>query len=274
MAGKVVHAGTSGIGRSQTLRDIGLEIAEGHVHGHAPVFKFGRNSNIANATTADIWDGGAVGGESLIWVAPTVARIHNISSDNAADTAAGGGCRTLTIYGLTDWDTPEVSETVTMNGTSDVATANAYVIIHRLSCTTWGATDVNVGTLSATAVTDGTVTAQIGAGNGQTQMVVYGIPSTQSLYVFNATAVANKGSGSSATGDMRMLYNPRPDIYPPIFKTVDLSGISSDTSGVSRAYPIPVRMTGPAILKIQIDSNANGFDISAAINAVLVDNDH
>ena len=68
------------------------------------VNKFGRNPDIDASTAADIWDGGPVGG-TLIWLAPTAARIHQITSTDATDTA-GTGTLTLTAG-------PDDTETVT-----------------------------------------------------------------------------------------------------------------------------------------------------------------
>ena len=156
--------------------DFVLETARGNILGVTTYNKFGRNTDIDAGVTADIWDGGYTGDVSLIWVAPTQARIHDIKSSSSDDASAGVGARTILIFGLTDWDTAESTENITLNGTSNVATSNSYVIIHRMRVLTKGATSVNVGVLTATAQSNNTITAQINAGQGQTQMAILAYP--------------------------------------------------------------------------------------------------
>jgi hypothetical protein len=179
-------------------------LVDGHISGYRTVNKFGRANNVDAAPT-DIWDMANTVQDEALWVAPTQARIHDIVSTDAGDDGdpAGVGARTLRVFGLTDWDTAEVSEDIVLNGTTNVPTVNAYVIIHRMMVLTKGATSVNVGNITATAQTDGTVTAEIYAGQGQTQMAIYGIPSTQAAYMTAYWASLNKGTEGAA------------DILPP-----------------------------------------------------------
>lgn len=138
--------------------------------------KFGRNPLITSNTTEDIWDGGGT------WVAPTQARVHNIVSSSANDAAAGTGARTIRIYGLdASWNAQ--SEAVTLNGVTPVATTGSYTRIFRMNCTSWGSGQTNAGDITATAVTDATVTAQISTGNNQTLMAIYTVPTGFSLYM-------------------------------------------------------------------------------------------
>ena len=83
-----------------------------------------------------------------------------------------------------------------MDGTTNVPTLNSYVIIHRMKVLTKGATNVNVGVITATADTDGTVTARIDVGRGQSQMAIYGVPSIQTAYVFRFYSNVLKASGT------------------------------------------------------------------------------
>jgi len=73
-------------------------LTSGNIRGVTPVTKFGRNPAVGT-TEEDIWSGGGT------WVAPTEARIHQISSTSSNDTAGGSGTRTLLVRGLPDWDT-------------------------------------------------------------------------------------------------------------------------------------------------------------------------
>jgi len=258
--------------------DMGLDICMGSYEGISGINKFGRNIEIDSGVTADIWDGGhtvASGGVSLIWVAPTQARAHNIVSSSTSDDGdpVGVGARTIQIYGLTSWDSEEVSEVITMNGTSNVATTNSYVIIYRMKVLTKGATSANVGIIKATAVTDNTITAQIRAGQGQTQMAIYAIPSTQKLYIGRLYANCNKAAGNAALMDTSLLVNPEPDAELTNFITKHTFGLQTvGTSAFTIPYYIPKLIEGPAIVKVQCLSGTNDMDVSAGFDAVVVNN--
>ncbi len=119
-----------------------LEVAKGNVPGHSVINKFGRNTDVTAAE--DIWGAGGN------WTQVTAACTSNFASSSASDTAAGTGARTLTIYGI-DGSYADVSETLTLNGTSNVATANSYWHIYRALVATAGSGGTAVGTITGTA---------------------------------------------------------------------------------------------------------------------------
>lgn len=247
--------------------DFFLEVSKGNFRAHSTVNKFGRNPDIGTATDPeDVWDAGG------IWAAPTQARVHNIASSDAADTSAGTGARTVKIYGLTDWDTAEVNETIVLNGASIVATVNSYVIVHRMQCMTFGSGGTNAGNITATAVTDATVTAQISIGKGQTLMAIYGIPSIQTLYVVQWYIAMNRAQVSAANADMDLLVMESADQSDSGF--VDKHHLGLATAGSSHApheFKPRFPVTGPAIVKVQVENvSANSTDISAGFDGVLV----
>jgi len=262
------------------LKNWALEVSRGNVPGMGHVNKFGRNIEIDSGVRADIWDGGYTvgsGGVSLIWVAPTAARIHAIESSSDLDgkTAAPSsvGARTVRVYGLTDWDTAESSEDITLDGTTAVNTVSAYVIIHRIKCLTWGTSGPNAGTIKATAASDGTITAQIEISKGQTQMAIYGVPSIQTAYVESFYAEMNKSGGASAVCDIDLCINPDAATDETAFITKHTSGLlSTGTSHFNHAFSIPNAFAGPAIIKMQALSGTNNVDISSGFDIVLVDN--
>lgn len=246
-------------------KEFSLAVPEGSVTGYYSVNKFGRNTDVDTAIE-DIWDGGGT------WVAPTTARIHNIASTSASDASGGVGARTIQVYGLTSWSSAEVSETVTMSGVSNVATSNSYVIIHRMKVLTKGATNVNVGTITATAVTDATVTAQINASEGQTQMAIYGIPSTQTAFVTGYYASINKANASGAL-DVGLQFNPEPDTELTNFQIKHTQGLIAQGSSLfSHKFSPYNSFSGPGIFKITAIGSTNNFDVSAGFDLYLKDN--
>ena len=108
------------------------------------------------------------------------------------------------------WASAESSEDVVLNGVAPVNTVNSYVIIHRVKVIPVGSTyGINLGTITATAAVDVTITAQINIGLGQTNMAIYGVPSIQSLYmtgyIMNAHETANPGTAVEI--DFNLLIN-------------------------------------------------------------------
>ena len=257
-----------------------LELSSGSIPSVTHNNKFGENTDIDASVRADIWDGGkTVGalpaGSSLIWVAPTADAVHNITSTSTSDDGdpVGVGARTVEIFGLTDWDTNEISETLTLNGTGNVATSNSYVIIHRMTVLTKGGTSINVGTITATATAPSatTVTARIEVGQGQTHMAILGVPSTQVAYMTQYYAGFEKAGGQTAVADVFLKVNLTPDAELINFVQMHSDGLLS--VGNSRfAHPFnPWKVfAGPTIIKIQALSGTANVDMAAGFDVILV----
>lgn len=250
----------------------GVLVARGDVAGWSAVNKFGRTNNVDSGVVTDIHDGA---GTNVIWDAPTAARIHAIVSTSASDDGdpVGVGARTIKVYGLTSWDTAEVSETITLNGTGSVDTVNAYVIIHRIKVVTFGTSGPNVGTITATAATDATVTATILPGQGQTQMAIYGVPSTQTLFMTRYYATILKTSGSAVSADLSIVCAEEASNFRSGYVTKQTGSIHEDgTSALVHPFDPPKSFAGPCIIKIQATGSAADVDVSAGFDAYLVDN--
>lgn len=246
-----------------------LDIALGQdSHRYKWVNKFGATTDADSGNDTDVWDGAT--GASPTWTAPTQARTHDIASTDLNDTSAGSGARTIRIYGLTSWSTDEVFEDITMNGTSNVASSNSYVIIHRMKVMTCGASGPNVGTITATAQTDSTVTAQIGAGNGQTLMAIYGVPSTKIAWIARYYGSIIKAS-SAMNSSLDLRVNPFPDsqLAPYLIKhTVGLD--SAGSSYIAHRWePVNNLGRGPMIIKIVVNSSANNATLKAGFDIIL-----
>lgn len=146
-----------------------LDIARGSISNSKIVHKFGANFDIDQGTDPEsVWSGGGV----YPWASLSSAQTIYCLSTDAGDTT------TLTLQGL-DANYDEISETVTLTGTSAVTTSNTFLRVFRM---TYDAT--NVGTITARTVSaSGTVVAQIDAGYAQTLMAVYTVPAGFTAYL-------------------------------------------------------------------------------------------
>ena len=258
-------------------KDFLLEVASDKVPGMSSENKFSRNIEVDSGVTADVWDGGhtvASGGTSLIWLAPTAARIHTIASTSASDDTGGTGANSVIINYLPDWNTAETTETVTGNLNAGIAMNNAAVMINRMEVIIQStSTTANAGEITATAATDSTVTARIRAGEGQTQMSIYGVPSIQKLKMGRFYANVNKAGGAAGLLDVTLLANTAPDTNSVVFITKHTFGLQTvGTSAFTIPYYVTKKFDGPVIVKIQVASNTNDMDVSAGYDLVVRDN--
>ena len=225
------------------------------------VNKFGQNP-ACNTTPQDIWDGEGV------WAAPTEARIHAIVSSAPADASGGTGAQTIRIYGLKTWDSIETNELITMpvDGTTPVNTVNSYVIIHRMKVLTWGSGKTNAGTITATAATDGTVTAQILAGKNQTLMAVYGVPSIIEASVVSYYHSVNKAQ--SASVNCALLVNYTPEVTNSGFLLTHIVAVKDAVQ--QHKFRPPITFSGPAIIKLEATgSSATDTDVSGGFDIAM-----
>lgn len=255
--------------------DFGLEVARGRVSGIGNINKFGAAPDGIQTTATDIWSRANSTPTQQIWLAPTAARVHAIVSTSADDDGdpVGIGARTIRIYGLKTWDLAETTEDVILDGTTPVNTAQSYVIIHRMKVLTCGASGPNVGTISATAATDTTITAVILPGDGQTEMAIYGVPSIQTLYLARWGCHINKNAAAAATADFQLRVNENPNVLTTCFlRKDDISLQSNGTSAYTRLYPIPPSFPGPCIIKVQATASAADIDGKSGFDGYLVTN--
>lgn len=136
------------------------------------VNKFGYNPDIDNSSEPEsVWSAGGL----YPWDAFTTAITL---SSTANDTGE------VIVYGL-DQDYNEQQETITLTGTTAVTLVNQFKRIYRMQYE-----NGNTGTIKAFA--DGSVVAQIDAGDSQTLMSLYTVPSGCTGFLLNLNASINK----------------------------------------------------------------------------------
>lgn len=256
------------------LREFSLEVARGNINGTSSIDKFGRSNDVDSGDMVDIWDGAGLTYQQDEWIAPTQARIHNVASTSGQDTLGGNGANQVKLYGLTSWTEPETSEVINLSGTTDVETQNAYVIIHRAKVISQGSNDIpNTGDIIFEAQTDLTDTAIILAGEGQTQMAIYGIPEGVNMYMnsFYMSILRRSLGTSEAHADMNLLVNEYPEENTESYIIKHSLGIGTRGSNPTQHFFVPQKkFEGPAIIKLQAVGSANNLDVSGGFDAYLI----
>lgn len=257
---------------SQT-EDPTLALSMGIVEGRTPENRFGLSTDVDAATDTDLWDRANATDSQPIWLAPTAPRIHQISSSSGGDADGLAGARTVLIRGLSAWDSKPTSEIVTLNGTTNVPTVNAYVIIDFMSCLTFGVVGTNSGRILATADTDGTVTAQINVANFDTNMAILGVSSLKDAYVTGFDSSEIKSGAISAVLTSVALYaNTSPDVNTTSWRKKDVFGLSSDGSNyVPKRFDPYMVIPGPAMIRLTANASAANIDVSGSMGVYLVD---
>jgi hypothetical protein len=157
-----------------------LQVARGFIEGHKTIFKFGNNADI-NGSLETVWSQGG------LYSYPAAAIQMKVSSSSTDDTGSGTGAQTVFVYGL-DADYNEITEVVTLDGQTEVLTAQSFLRVNRAFVVTAGtgataAGTIYVGTGVVTAGVPATVYAVISLGENQTTMAVWTVPAKHTLYV-------------------------------------------------------------------------------------------
>jgi hypothetical protein len=157
-----------------------LLIAQGLFTGLSTVNKFGANADIDTGTIPeDVWEGGG----TYTGFPNDNCETLTVSSASANDAAAGTGARTIRIIGL-DCSYNVLSETVTLNGTSNVATTGMFRRAHTASIQSAGSAGVNAGIITVKhTTTTANVFLSMVAGRNQTNSSGYTVPAGYTAYM-------------------------------------------------------------------------------------------
>ena len=156
----------------------GLHVKRGYVQGHEHVHKFGFNTSVTTSATL-VWNGGGD------YTYPTSAAQLGVVGTSTTDNSQ------ITIEGV-DADYNELSNVVTLNGTTTVTTSGSYLRAYRAFVS-----DDNEPAGDVTVTHSGSNIAIISANEGQTLMATYTVPAGYTAYLYQlvfggAAELANK----------------------------------------------------------------------------------
>ena len=210
-----------------------LRVAQGQVSGATALYQFGFNADV-DITEETVWSEGGN------FTYPGAAGEVYISSSDTNDIATTGtGVRTIKVQGL-DANYLQIEEDIAMNGQTQVVTTKEYLRILKAYVLTAGsnggsAGTVYVGTTGATAGVPPTVYASFGDSN-QTQMAVYTVPASKTLYIDEiAFTAAIASATNSATVKLKTWENAT-----NAFRTRFIQVLESNTTIAPFAYSLAI----------------------------------
>lgn len=143
------------------------EVALGRRQGATTWNIFGFNGDVDIGTEVV----GAQGGTfTFLTTASTLTFVSSSTDDDGSP--AGTGAKSLVVYGI-DADRKSVIEVVTLDGTTPVVTSTTWLGVNRAAIYLAGSTFNNVGNITITATTGGSVQAYIPAGKGASQQLIF-----------------------------------------------------------------------------------------------------
>jgi hypothetical protein len=252
----------SSITRVGTSEPFELQVARRQIAWHYNVHKFGFNSDVDDSLET-VW---AQGGLYSYLAAATQL---SISSSSTADTSAGTGARTVTLFGL-DADYNEISETVTLNGQTAVTSTNSYLRIYRMVVRSAGSGGKNAGVIYAGT---GTVTAGVPAnkyatiaiGDNQTLMALWTVPAGHTGYLLQTdVTVATTQNNKYCT--VSLVARP----YGEVFQVKDR--FVKAESQTSLTYSVPLKFEEKTDIEYRAIGDSAGADIaiSAAFEIIYI----
>jgi hypothetical protein len=224
-----------------------FQIAQGLIAGHRAVFKAGYNPSIANNTEESLWS------HSVIYPWASWGAGGTLSCVSASASDVG----TLYITGLRSSDWTEVSEQVTLNGTTPVVTTNSFIRINSLS---FSGADTNVGEIHV--YRNGTPVGYIGVGEGQGQMAQFSVPAGYTAYILNGNA--NMGKGNDGFGKFK--YR----MYGGSFQTAMTFLLFQSTFDYK--FEAPLALPEKSDLDVTMLASASGTACSCAYSLILIAN--
>jgi hypothetical protein len=237
-----------------TYEPFDLQVARGQINGHENVKLFGYTAALGSTAMGPLWEGLTGSGGNYPY--PVSAVVMTLASSSASDTAVS-----ILIDGLGAGFVQQ-TETVALNGTTNVNTTKSFLRINRMSTVVGNA----VG--NVTAINGGTTYAKINAGVGDTQMSILTVPAGYTFYQTSLTAGSNTSVTSGAFIRTRTytVDNPKGGVI-----TLQAQGVFVQIFDLRNTYPIEF----PEMHDIQWQfQGAGGAGASAyiAISGVLIQN--
>jgi hypothetical protein len=253
----------SSITRVGTHEPWELQVSRGQIAYHKTLFKFGSNP-VVDSSLETVWSQGG------IYAYPTVSSVMKVSSSSSNDAGSGTGAQTVLVSGL-DANYNEISETVVLNGQTEVLTTSSFIRVFRAFVVTAGsgataAGNIYVGTGTVTSGVPATIYAKIPVGANQTLMAVWTVPAGYTAYVDNGTFSA-AGSNTNHSIKGQFCFRPFGGVMRVGAEVTLANGFVSFDFEYPLAFPEKSDIEARAIAL-----SGSGFYVSATFDLIYIQN--
>jgi hypothetical protein len=224
-----------------------ISIAEGLRSNHAIWYKMGFNP-ACGASQEDVWGG------STWYEYPSGAMGLEVISTNTSDKAAGVGARTVKVSYL-NASFEEKTETVTLDGTTAVATASTdFYRVNHFRIVTVGSASVALGDIDIRHLADSPIYSRILAGFTRARNAVYTIPKNKTLFIQNATfGVSHSAANKYANITLKANYDYTDDASSTVFYPYSTALMDMGTTQIR--FDIPLKFLEGTDLRVTASSN-------------------
>ena len=157
-----------------------VQVARGLIPGVSSVNIFGYQASVGTSSGIPVWE------NTTAYTFPASAATLTIASTSASDTSS----KIVLIQGL-DASYNQISETIALNGTSNVTSVNSYFRVNSVLFTN----NINVGTI--TFKQGSNIVAQINPSIGKNQAAIYTVPAGYTFYGNRFTGFTDEGGGGN-----------------------------------------------------------------------------
>ena len=247
---------------STVPKEWALEVSKGNIPGTAGVLIRGHNPDIDSTTEEDLNEFG-----NLTYL--TESETMNIASTDTSDATGGAGLLTALVAGIAN-DGTALTESVTMNGSTNVLTTGSFLRVNTIVGLTVGASGWNEGNVTATASTAGTVQCEMDATESISQNSAYTVPANKTFFVVKAEFNAHKlAGGQSPVVEFKgYARSSEGAAWIQLFdKTIDTGVVNELDIGV----PIFTAAAAGSDIRIRGNTNEANTDVRSRLFGWLVD---
>lgn len=239
--------------------DYNTEVSLGRRQGAMLWNKFGYNQDVDTGTEVIASWGGTF---TPLLTATTIS----IASTSAADDDGGTGCNSVVLYGI-DSNRDAVIELLTLNGTTPVVTTSTWLGLNRVAMFLCGTGMVNAGTITSTAVTGGSIMAQMPASEGVTQQCIFHVPRNhQFIMEWLTINVLNRNKDAELTIKLWVYSaanNGRQAVYSEDIET-------KSTNDITESPPLPFPVGGSSVVWMEATTDKDNIIVNGRFSGILV----